>query len=290
MVFPFTCLIFVTSPESRDMPKTPASEPPSSHDRPLSRPSMDELNYALMALQIRKVRAESQKIELEKANLKMDILMKEERLDQQYGKDQWRKRLTPEPVEVAMTVCHSHCKGPCRDTLSCSSRQCDSTTCNQSQNRQDSFLPLPHVQIHRAPATRGPKKRISPVSFPCERCNHNLNQFGRNGEGEQDCSEEGEKGATKSEQKKTNAVTPVPRQRLKHQYKPNAFAESLESHIASFYNSQRNAESHNLCEAKENETSGKINETAEGTGRGGKTTDRGRKGWSFGFLGRKLKE
>lgn len=108
------------------------------------RPPVEELEYALLALKIRKVRLESQKMELEKENLRMDILVKEEHLHQEFGKDTWRGLLPPMPGEVTMTVCPEGCQGRCKNTFSCGK----DGGCNISQNwRQDSKLALPSVQV-----------------------------------------------------------------------------------------------------------------------------------------------
>ena len=243
-----------------------------------------------MTLKLKKMRAERQKIELEKTNLKMDILVKEERLDQEYGKDRWRKQLHPEPTDLAVTVCHPHCKSACHDSLFCNTGDCDPQTCNQSQNKQDSQVSLPQVRIHTAPARLSLEESVSTGSSSFECCNHNLHQFGRERVREKHWEKEGEEDVAKTEQQQTrDATTSLRLDHLTHQYQSSTSAESMESHIRSCY-AQHDAESQTLHETEENKTTGKVKKTTKGSGRGGRSIDRGRQGWSFRFLGRKLKK
>lgn len=290
----------VTLPEGKNAPTSLAAEPPPTTQTPsnsqqqFSRPSLDELNYALMALKIRKVRAESQKIELEKANLKMDILVKEEHLDQEYGKDRWRKRLHHEPVEVAMSVCHAQCKGACRESASCSAEQYSPVTCNQSQNRRNSVLSLPHVQIHTAPRMLGLEGKVGDhAPSSCESCDLNSSRFDGKGDVTQTWKEKpaAAKKSMKTEHGIADGTAYVPPSELKRQCESKTFTENLERHFTSFFYTQEcDAESQTLQGAKESRTVGKVKVVAKGGEKETKNKSRVKKSWSFGFLGRKPKK
>ena len=112
-------------------------------------PSLAELNYALLALQIRKVRTQNQKLELEKASLRMDILVKEEHLNREYGRDKWRQYLRPDQLDMNVAVRpasgNGHGFSGCQSPMPCSAGEC-----NRSHNRGAPvmMLSLPEVTIH----------------------------------------------------------------------------------------------------------------------------------------------
>lgn len=108
-----------------------------------SRPSLDELHYAVASVQLRKLIAQRQKLELEKSNLRLDLLVKEEHLNQEYGKGKWHKLLRADTVDPPYIPCSGACSAACLSGGACASAT------NRSQNRQDSTtsFPIPQGQV-----------------------------------------------------------------------------------------------------------------------------------------------
>ncbi|KAL8614450.1 hypothetical protein ACOMHN_007786 [Nucella lapillus] len=99
--------------------------------------SMEQLHYAVANVQLRKLVAQRQKLELEKNNLRLDILVKEEHLNQEYGKGNWHKLLPSVPADTPFIPCCSACVAACL-----SGGVCVSGT-NMSQNKLDFATRLP---------------------------------------------------------------------------------------------------------------------------------------------------
>ena len=110
----------------------------------LSRPSKEMLDYVISSLRVRKLRVECQKLALERENLRLDITLKRDHLQQEFGHDQWQRFLPPIPLETGLANCQATCRGSC--CMKEANNTCHTTRMqtppfnknNISQNRKES--------------------------------------------------------------------------------------------------------------------------------------------------------